>query len=141
MIFVERRVTADTTTTWGVISRLDDWHRLLPTVDDVTRVGPVGPVAIGSRFRLRQPGLPPAVYVVTEWEPEKGFTWESAAPGVRAIATHTLRSEGGATTLRLGIEWTGPGTPLMRLLLTGKARRYLSQEAATFARLAEEAAR
>ncbi len=141
MIAVERRIAADMATIWGVISRLDEWHRLLPTVDDVARVGPVGPVAVGSRFRVRQPGLPAAVYEVTEWEPEQGFTWESAAPGVRAIATHTMRREGGGSTLRLGIEWTGLGAPLMRLLLTGKARHYLDREAAAFARLAEATTR
>lgn len=138
MIVTERRIAAPPDTVWRIISRLDEWHRLLPTVDDVTRSGPAdGPIGVGSAFRLRQPGLPAADYVITEWHPGAGFTWESTAPGVRAIASHVLRSDGAATVLRLGIEWTGPGAWLMRLLLSGKARRYVEQEAASFARLAE----
>lgn len=138
MILVERSVAATTAVVWQLISRLDDWDQLLPTVDEVTRVGASGPVSVGSTFRLRQPGLPAATYVVTDWRPGVGFTWESKAPGVRAVATHVLTNEGDRTTLTLGIEWSGPGAWLMRMLLTGKARRYVEQEAEAFARLAEQ---
>lgn len=138
MIALERRITASPTAVWAIISRLDDWHRLLPTIDDVTRTGSSGPVTVGSTFRVRQPGLPTADYVVTEWRPEEGFTWASTTPGVRTVATHAIRSDGRASVLRLGIGWSGPLAWLVRPLVTGKARRYIEQEASSFAQLAEE---
>ncbi len=136
-IAVERHIHADRTSVWRTISDLDRWAEWLPTVKDVRRVDGPGPITAGSRFRLRQPGLMPATYEVTDWRPEAGFTWMARAAGVRTTAHHELYPEGPATRLRLSIDWAGPGAHLVRLLYGKRTRRFLEQEAATFARLAE----
>lgn len=137
MIVVERRIAAPRATVWQIISPLDDWAQLLPTVDEVTRVGPPGPIREGTAFWLRQPGLPRARWTVTRWRPEAAFVWESAGPGVRSVATHQLSEDGVGTILRLGLDWSGPLAGVMRTFLRRKAQRYVDQEAAAFARLAE----
>lgn len=133
---LERLVSADQERLWRFVGDLDGWDRMLPTVDAVSRVGPPGPVAVGTRFRVRQPRLAEAEYVVTEWAPPARFTWEAVARGVRTTARHELLPEGGATRLVLGLEWSGAAAWLVRLLYSRLTRSYLEQEAATFAALA-----
>ncbi|TDB84442.1 polyketide cyclase [Micromonospora fluostatini] len=138
---VERRVQADRGTVWRTMSDLDRWAEMVPTVTEISRVdGGTGPVTVGSRFRVRQPGLMPATYEITDWRPDEGFTWVARSAGVRTRADHWLRSDGAAVRLRLGIEWTGAGARLVRLLYGSRTRRFLKQEAAAFARLAERPA-
>jgi uncharacterized protein YndB with AHSA1/START domain len=137
MVTVERLIDADVQQVWDLVGDLERWDRMLPTVRHVTRLDGNGPPGVGSRFEVLQPGLPRAVYEVTEWEPGTGFTWVSTSPGVRTTATHELRAEQGRTRLSLGIAWTGPLTSAVRLLVGAKTRRMVEQEADTFARLAE----
>ena len=136
-IAVEQRVHADRSTLWRAVSDLDRWAEWLTTVDEISRIDGPGPIAVGSRFRVRQPGLAAATYEVTDWQPEAGFTWVARTAGVRTTATHGLVSEGAATRLRLGIDWAGPGARLVRLFYATRTQRFLEQEAAAFATLAE----
>jgi hypothetical protein len=136
MISVTRRIAATPPQLWQLVGDVQRWPELVPTVDDVQRVGGVGPTAEGSRFRVRQPGLLPAMYEVTDWRPGVGFTWQASAPGLLTEATHDLRPDGAGTLLRLGIEWQGPLASAIRALVGRKARSYVDQEAAAFARAA-----
>jgi Polyketide cyclase / dehydrase and lipid transport len=140
-VVVNRLVQAARSQVWRVISDLDRWAELLPTVDAIERIADPGPIAVGTRFRVDQPRLPVAEWEVTIWRPDAGFTWESRSPGVRAVGTHWLRSEGAGTRLKLGIRWDGPLAPVMSWLFREKARRYVELEAATIAELAEGQAR
>lgn len=135
---VERLVDAEAGRVWSLVSDVERWDRILPTMRQVTRVGTDGgPLGVGARFEVVQPGLAKAVYEITEWRPGNGFTWVSSAPGVRTTATHELTAESGRTRLSLSLAWSGPLAGVVRLLLGSKARRMVEQEAATFARLAE----
>lgn len=137
MIVVERGIRATPAEIWTHLSALDRWAEMLSTVDSIERVGPPGPVAVGSRFLVRQPGLAAAEYEVTEWRPDAGFTWAARTAGVRTEASHELEPDGAGTRLALAIEWSGPGAWLAKALFSGRARRYIAAEAAAFAALAE----
>lgn len=136
MILVERRIDAGVDRVWGQVGDVERWADLLPTVQRVTRLDGDGSVGEGARFEVRQPGLPKAVYEITEWEPGIGFTWVAASMGVRTTATHEIRRNDGGTLLVLGIAWTGPLAGLVGLLMTTKVRRMVEREADTFAALA-----
>jgi hypothetical protein len=101
------------------------------------RVGAPGPITVGSRFRLSQPGLATAEHEVTDWRPQHGFTWVARSGGVRTRASHELHASGAGTRLELAIEWSGPGAWLARAFFTRKTHRFLEQEAAAFADHAE----
>jgi hypothetical protein len=135
-IELERSTRADRSAVWQVMSDLDRWDEL-PTIDEISRVDGSGPISVGTRFRVRQPGLAAAVYQVTDWEPGTGFTWEARTPGVRTVGTHTLRDGGDGTLIRLGIRWSGPGAGLARVLFAGKTRTYISRELDAFIARAE----
>ncbi|GIJ09701.1 SRPBCC family protein [Micromonospora andamanensis] len=135
-IAVEQHVDAEPAAVWRTVSDVDSWAELLPTIEEIRRIDDAGPVAVGSRFRIRQPGLAAATYEVTDWRPGAGFTWVARTAGVRTTARHEVRPDGSATRLRLSIDWDGPGARLVRLLYGKRTRRLLDQEAAAFARLA-----
>jgi carbon monoxide dehydrogenase subunit G len=139
MILVERDLAAPPARVWACMSDLDRWAELLPTVEGITRVGAPGPIAVGTRFTVRQPGLATAEYAVTEWRPETGFTWEATAKGVHTAASHELRPTGTGTRLVLGIAWSGSGAWLAKAFFTRKTRDFLRREASAFADLAEHA--
>lgn len=130
--------TASPQRLWEVISDLPHWADMLSTVDSSNHEsGPVPP-QIGSRFRLQQPGLPPAVYEVTRWEPGVGFTWDARGRGLIGTATHDVAPgiEGGSH-LSLTYTWAGPLALVARILGSRKGRQFLEIEVAEFARMAE----
>ena len=120
---------------WNLVADVERWDDLVPTMQQVTRLDGGGPIGVGARFEVRQPGLPKAEYEITEWEPGVGFTWVAASTGVRTTASHEIRPRHGGALLVLGIAWSGPLAGLVGLLMAGKARRMVEQEADTFARL------
>ena len=122
---------------WELASDVERWGDRLPTVDSVRPLGS-GPTQVGSRFEVRQPKLPKAVWEVTEWEPGRSFTWVSTSPGIRSTAVHSVREDGEGSRLDLSLEWSGPLSPVLRALIGRKARGMVELEAETFARLAEQ---
>ena len=120
---------------WSVVSDVERWGDRLPTVDSVRPLGG-GPTGVGSRFEVRQPGLPKAVWEVTEWQ-GRSFTWVSTGPGIRSAAVHTVKDDPGGSRLDLSLEWSGPLARILELLIGRKARGMVETEATTFARLDE----
>jgi len=60
-----------------------------------------------QRARIHQPKLPPAWWRVTEWNPGKGFTWVSVAPGVRVVAGHWIEPTTTGCRVTLSIRYEG----------------------------------
>lgn len=139
MLQSSARSSADVTALWEVVSDVRRWGGRLPTVTSVRPLSPEGQDGIGSGYEIRQPGLPTAVYEVTEWSPGESFTWVNRRAWVTTIACHQVTSEGPGSRLDLALEWSGLLGPIVRRLLARKGQRYIDLEAATFARLAEGA--
>jgi uncharacterized membrane protein len=130
MLTVTRESLAPTDRLWEAMSDVRRWGDWLPTVDAVTPLDPERPDEVGAAYTVEQPGLPRAVWTITAIDEGRSFTWESAHPGILSVGTHELRpGPDGATTIELGIDWSGPLAPLMRLLIGRKARSYVEREA------------
>jgi hypothetical protein len=134
--------TANTSATpaqaWQVFSDVTAWPRMLPTFDAVEPTGgPMQRPAVDATYVVRQPRLPKASWVITDWRPGESFTWVSVAPGIRTTGVHDVTGTPGGATIRVGLDWSGPMAWLARLLYSRLARRYLDIEVATFARVAE----
>lgn len=137
MIRATARSAATPDRLWAIASDVERWGERLPTVDSVTPLGQ-GPTAVGERYEVRQPGLPKAVWEVTDWQAGHSFTWVSSSPGIRSTAVHTVIADGDGSRLDLSLDWSGPLAPLLRVLIGRKAQGMVDLEAATFARLAEQ---
>ena len=114
---------------WEVLRDVERWPEWAPTVTSVRRLDD-GPLAVGSRARVRQPRIPPTEYVVTEFESGRSFTWVATGPGVRTTARHLLEElHTGGTRVTLAVERAGPVGEVMGRLYRRLTDRYLTAEA------------
>jgi uncharacterized membrane protein len=130
-------IAASAERVWHVMIDVQRWPEWTPTVTSVERPD-TGPLKVGSRARLRQPRLPPAVWTVTALDAGRYFEWQNVTPGVKSVAGHRVETIGGRTTrATLTFEWTGWLAPLIRLLYGRLARRYVQTEAESLKRRCE----
>ena len=140
MISVTRESRASAERLWAVMSDVRRWGQWLPTVDAVTPLEPGRPDEVGATYRVEQPGLPTADWTITGYDAPRSFSWESARPGIRTVGTHRLTpAADGRTTIELGIVWSGPLAPLVRLALGRKSLDYVRREAEALDRTAATA--
>lgn len=128
---------APTNRLWAVASDIMRWPDHLETFSEMTQMGGTREGQVGQRFKVRQPGLPVAVYEITEWTEGSSFTWAARSPGVTTVASHTVTTSEQGSKLSLEVRWRGPLAPLMRLLMGGRTQRMIDLEAKTLARVAE----
>ena len=67
MIRATARSAATPDRLWSLASDVERWGDRLPTVDSVRPAGQ-RPAGVGSRFDVRQPRMPKAVWEVTDWQ-------------------------------------------------------------------------
>jgi hypothetical protein len=113
---------------WEVLSHLEGWPSWTPTVTSIERVD-CGPLAVGSRLRIRQPGLPPAVWQLIELDEGRSSTWVTRGPGVRVTARHWVEATEGGSRATLSLRFSGLLGPLVARLTRGLNERYLTLEA------------
>ena len=113
---------------WAVIADVERWPEWTPTVTRIQRLDR-GPLAVGSRARIRQPKLPPAVWRVSELHEGRSFTWVSRSPGVCVIAEHGVEATGTGARATLSIRFSGWFGPLIAHLTRRLTERYLALEA------------
>ena len=112
---------------WEVMADVERW----PTwTSSVTGARPLqsGPLAVGSRIRLKQPGFPAAVWEVTEVEVGRGFTWVSRSPGLTSTARHEVTRIGDGSRVVLSIRQEGP-LSFVAAVFAGRTRDYVQREA------------
>ena len=100
---------------WEVLQDVERWPTWTPTMTSVRRLDS-GPLAVGSRARIRQPGLPPSTWVVTDLDAGRGFSWISTAPLMRTAAEHWVEPHPGGSRVLLVVHFSGP--------LSGLAARF-----------------
>jgi len=93
-------------TVWDVTTDIDNWPDWTPTVEKANRLDE-GPFDVGSYARMKQPGMPEAIWEVTSIIPGQGFVWEAHIRGVHFIATHHTKPTPTGCTNLLGLELKG----------------------------------
>jgi uncharacterized membrane protein len=121
---------------WQIAVDVERWPERIPTVDAVQRLD-AGPLAVGSRTRLRQPRLPTAVWTVTELTDGSSYTWESRSPGVTVTASHVVEPHADGSRLTLSVTVAGPISGLGWLMTKSLTTRYVETEAASIKKAAE----
>jgi uncharacterized protein YndB with AHSA1/START domain len=128
MIRVERDVDAGADQLWAAVADPVSWPEWTASMTSVELLD--GRLVPGARARVVQPGLPPAVWTVTEFVSGRSFVWTTTSGGVTTTGSHTVRPlDGGRSRVELGIDQRGLLAPVLRLLLGGKVRRYVTMEA------------
>lgn len=122
---------------WQLLSEVVAWPRWLPTV---TSVQPLDGemVETGRRFRVLQPRLRPATWIVSHVEPNRRFEWRAHSPGILMVADHLVeRPAPGRASVLLRFEFRGALGSVLGLLFSSTTRRYIAQEAASLKAAAE----
>ena len=131
------RIDAPPAEVWAVLADVERWPAWTPSVTGVQRLDS-GPLRVGSRTRLRQPGFPPTVWEITELEPARSFCWAARTAGMTTLAEHYLSpAPDGGTEAVTRIGQDGLLAPVADLLWGRRARRYVDQEAAGLKRHCE----
>ncbi len=121
---------------WALFVDVERWPELTPSMSNVRRID-TGELRLGSTAMIKQPGLPPAMWRVTELEPGRVFTWESRSTGVTTSGRHEVEPAGAGARITLTLRQTGPLAGVLGWLLGGRIRRSVTQEAQGFRRRAE----
>jgi uncharacterized membrane protein len=122
---------------WAVLSDVEGWPEWTASVSSIERLDS-GPLAVGSRARIRQPRLPPAEWRITSLDKGRGFTWVTRAPGILVTADHVVEARRNGSRATLSIEFEGLLGPLVGWLTRRLNDRYLGLEAAGLKRRSEE---
>jgi uncharacterized membrane protein len=124
---------------WQVLMDVESWPRWTTSMRSVRRLDP-GPLRVGSRARIKQPGLPVMVWEVTELDEGTGFSWVARSPGVDATGIHQVAATAGGSQLTLSVSWTGVFAGLAGALAGKRTRESLTLEADGTRTAAETAA-
>jgi uncharacterized membrane protein len=114
---------------WAALTDVTAWPRWTKSVTSVERLDD-GPLRLGSRARVKQPGMQALIWEVTEFADESVFSWTTRSPGVRTEGRHLLRSNpDGTTRITVELRQSGPLAGLVGAVLGRRNARYLDLEA------------
>ncbi len=113
---------------WEALAELERWPEWTASVVEVKRLAE-GALGTGTKVRIKQPRLPPAVWEITRWEPQRGFVWVSKGPGFSVVAEHWLAPKGDGCEAALTVRYDGPLGGLIGALSRGMTERYVPMEA------------
>lgn len=123
---------------WRLLVDVEHWNEWTASITRVERLDPTA-FAAGSRFKVIQPRLRPAVWTVTEVRLGSSFTWESRNPGLKVVAEHVIQPAGdGNCTVSLRTTFSGLLAPIVGRLSGALTQEYMGLEAAGLKRRAED---
>lgn len=114
---------------WDVFADVEHWPDWTASVTRLVALDGPG-IAVGKRFRIKQPKMPALVWQVTDVTPGVSWTWEQRSPGGLALAHHTVTAIGESRTrVSQSIDQQGLLGALVGKLMLRTTRRYLEMEA------------
>ncbi len=124
---------------WAAFAAVTELPRWTASMTSVTPLDGAE-LAVGHRYRIKQPGFPPLVWTVDEVSEGALFSWVARSAGVRTRAYHRLEQQpDGPVVITIGLSQRGPLAGLIARLTGAKTRRFLKLEAAGLKAAAEAA--
>jgi uncharacterized membrane protein len=134
----ELQIDAPIDVVWRLTADVESWPSVTPTMTSIERLDD-GPITVGSRARVKQPGQRAAVWTVTGLDPNRLFEWRTSVLGMQMIGRHELAEVDGGTRNRLSLELTGRGSGVFGKLIGKKISQSIGTENAGFKSHAESA--
>jgi len=125
---------------WSVLCDVERWPEWTRSVTSVRRLE-AGPFTVGSRVRICQPKLLPAVWRVTELKENRNFTWVTVSPGIHTTAGHRVEPHAGGCRVTLSLILAGLLGPLVGRLMRSRIECYIQMEASGLKARSEERAK
>jgi carbon monoxide dehydrogenase subunit G len=137
---MEYTVTTDIDATpqavWQILADVEHWPEWTASMTSIDRLDD-GPLAVGSRARVKQPKLPTADFVVTDLEPGASFEWTSKRTGMTSVGDHRISPRANGSEVKLTFRITGALAPVVSAFGRKLIRNYVDTEAAGLKRRAE----
>jgi uncharacterized protein YndB with AHSA1/START domain len=122
-------IDAPTSLVWEVFTDVERWPEWTASVTNLVALDGPG-LAVGKRFRIKQPKLPTLVWEVTDVAPGVSWTWAQHSSGGSTFAHHALTPmDHGRTLVRQALDQRGPVGAIVGRLMLRTTRRYLEMEA------------
>ena len=121
---------------WDLTLDIEALPSVTSTMTSVERLDD-GPLAVGSKARIKQPAQGEKIWTVTALEPRKHFAWTTRAMGTRMTGGHHLKESATGTTNTLTIDIEGTFAPVVGLLLRIPIRNAIKTENRGFKTAAE----
>jgi hypothetical protein len=122
---------------WDVITDFARWPEWTASVTSIRQLGK-GEILPGARIVIRQPGFPPALWVMRTLDPGVGFAWESGFPGLRVFARHSITPTPSGSRVTLALEFAGLLGGVVGRFTRNVNERYLAMEASGLKRRSED---
>jgi carbon monoxide dehydrogenase subunit G len=113
---------------WAVLTDVEHWHEWTASITSIERLDS-GPLAVGSRARVRQPRLLTAIWQVTELKAGRAFTWATRSPGMYTTGRHDIEESGDGSRVTLSTHVSGLFGTLVAALTRDLIQRYVTLEA------------
>jgi hypothetical protein len=113
---------------WAVLLDVERWPEWTTSVPRVQRMD-LGPLTLGSRTRIWQPRLMPAVWCVTSLdESRRVFGWTTRTLGVKIVGRHQVDTLKNHSRVALSLHYTGPLSAIAARFYGALTRDYLARE-------------
>ncbi|MGB3828133.1 MAG: SRPBCC family protein [Ornithinimicrobium sp.] len=102
--------TASPAHVWGVLADISAWPSWSASVVSVVPESSdpeVDPDGEHSAYRIEQPPLPHALWTITDWRAERGFTWQTRGASSVMSVTYALRARQAGTEVWVDLTWSG----------------------------------
>ena len=127
--FVEKSalVNASAATVFNVLLRVDRWNQWTASIKEISILDNA-PMEAGSKLRVLQPKLSPAVWIVTEVSQDKALVWEKRSSGLRMLSEHSIYKDANGSRVIIRMTYGGPMAGFAYLLSRGLTDRYMTME-------------
>jgi hypothetical protein len=114
---------------WPVLLDVERWPEWTTSVTRVQRMD-IGPLTLGSRTRIWQPKLMPAVWQVTSLDEKRRiFAWTTRGVGIKIVGRHQVEAVGAHSRVTLSVHFSGLLGAIVARIYRDLNWDYLSREA------------
>jgi hypothetical protein len=110
-----------------ILIDVSHWNMWTKSIQDIVILKGAG-FEIGSKIKVRQPKLSPAIWTVTEILENKCIAWEKKSFGLKMTANHLIESSSGISTVKLQVIYSGFLAPVIHKLTAHLTETYLTME-------------
>ena len=113
---------------WSVLLDVEHWPEWTTSVTRVQRME-LGPLTLGSRTRIWQPRLMPAVWCVTSLDDRRHiFAWTTRTLGVKIIGRHQVDAVKNHSRVTLSLDYSGPLSAVIARVYRDLIWDYITRE-------------
>lgn len=130
------QISAPIDRVWALTMDVEALPTITPTMTSVERLDD-GPLDVGSKATIKQPGQRARVWTVSELQPNETFAWSTKLLGVTMTGAHHLEEAGDGTQNTLTVDIEGPLAPLVGPLMKRPIAKAIATENEGFRDAAE----